>query len=343
MEVIHARNVQEALPLAIDRLKGIGVDRDSRNGMVKMFPTPVTTVYHKPTERVMFWPERDCNPFFHLFESLWMLAGRNDTKFLMRFVKRMASYSDDGRTFNAAYGYRWREHFGHDQLLEVIEMLKADPNSRQAIVQIWDHNDLTKKTKDKACNMIAQFQINVHGELDMQVSNRSNDIVWGAYGANAVHFSYLQEFMAAAIGVPVGKYYQISNNFHAYHETLKQVEGLASEADSRIWNGTGIYDPYTLGEVEPFPLVSTPIKQWQEDLSVLLHDGPIVGLRDPFFRRVATPMWHAHNAFKDGEGIDKYDAALEILEQCKATDWRKASQEWIMRRREKFINGGAGE
>ena len=86
MRIIEARNVHSALPSAIQMLLTSGVQRDSRNGPVLMMPDVVTTEYAKPEERVLFWPERDANPFLHLYESLWMLAGRNDIEPILRYL-----------------------------------------------------------------------------------------------------------------------------------------------------------------------------------------------------------------------------------------------------------------
>ena len=83
MHVIRARNVQEALVVGLQDLRRYGVERESRNGPVVVFPEPVTTVCERPEERVLFHCERDANPFFHLFEALWMLAGRNDLAYLL--------------------------------------------------------------------------------------------------------------------------------------------------------------------------------------------------------------------------------------------------------------------
>lgn len=335
MEVIKVRNVQEALPIALRRLQEVGVDRESRNGPVRVFPTPVTTVYEEPLERVIFWDERDANPFFHFFEALWMLAGRNDVAFLTQFVKRMLSFSDDGKILHGAYGYRWRAHFGGDQLAAIIETLRINPDDRRCVLQMWDpRTDLGRQGKDFPCNTAAFFTRDAEGRLDMTVLNRSNDMVWGAYGANAVHFAFLQEFVAAGIGCPVGRYYQVSNNLHAYKDTLRQVEALAdmvglAEEDARC--------PYRSGEVGAYPLVQTPLGQWQEDLAVFLQDGPIIGLRDPFFRRVVTPLWMAHRAYKEGSGVERFDTAQEILQQCRATDWRLAGQQWLERRRSNYL------
>ena len=55
-------------------------------------------------------------------------------------------------------------------------------------------------------------------------------------------------------------------------------------------------------------------------------------LRDRFFRRVAGPIVKAHDHYHDNQGEDRYLGAIEILDQCLATDWRAACQEWLMRR-----------
>src|SRR5437667_12765939 len=81
-------------------------DTESRNGPVMVVDEPVIIIYTHPRERVLLNYYRDANPFFHLYESLWMLAGRNDLKSLEFFVGHMKDYSDDGLTFNGAYGHR---------------------------------------------------------------------------------------------------------------------------------------------------------------------------------------------------------------------------------------------
>jgi thymidylate synthase len=329
MNVLEARNVEHAFHSGMFLLRDHGHLRPSRNGDVLVMDGPVTTTYHRPRERVLLNAARDANPFFHLMESLWMMAGRNDVAYVARLVPNMASFSDDGRFFNGAYGFRWRAFFGKDQLRKIAEALKANPECRRQVLAMWDgHHDFGLASKDLPCNTHAYFSIDLRGRLDMTVCNRSNDIVWGAYGANAVHFSFLQEVMAAWIGVPVGTYYQMSNNYHGYVST---VEKLLDEADTQP-------DPsYNLGLIEPYPIVNVPISTWLEDLSIFITAKEnVVGYRDPFFRRVAVPMSMAYRAFKDNKGAEKYDKPLEILEQCAATDWRKAGQEWINRRYSKW-------
>lgn len=334
---IRVRNVNEALPRSLELLAMAGVDRDSRNGKVRLFPEPVTTIYERPRERVLFEPLRDANPFFHLYESLWMLAGRDDVAFVAQFVKRMRSFSDDGRTLHGAYGRRWLSWFGEapedgDQLTRVINALKSNPDDRRQVISMWDgHQDPTvaqRGGKDVPCNTHIYVWIDTDGCLSMTLCNRSNDIIWGAYGANAVHFSYLQEYLAAGVGVPVGQLYQGSNNLHAYHATLEPLLELGEQG----YNPQE--DPYACGLVEPYPLVSTPLNIWREDLELFMYEGPVVGFRDQFFRRVATPMWVAHMAYKDKNDPERFAAARMALDNCKATDWQLACNQWLDRREE---------
>ena len=219
MRTIHARNVNDAWTQAVQMMLEEGRCEDSRAGPVLVMPCPVMTVYAKPCERVLFDRVRDANPFFHLFEAMWMLAGRNDAEFLNLFVKDFgARFAQSNGTIHGAYGFRWREHFGFDQLDFIVKQLKENPGNRQAVLQMWDTGyamDLVVKDwKDRPCNTHVYFRIrDLH--LDMTICCRSNDILWGAYGANAVHFSFLQEYMAGRIGCAVGLMYQFSNNWHA--------------------------------------------------------------------------------------------------------------------------------
>lgn len=327
MIVFDVRNVGQALPAAMAAAAWQASPRDSRNGPVLVFPSPVTTVYRKPEERVVFWAERDANPFFHFFEGLWMLAGRNDVGYLTKFVKRMKDFSDDGKTFHAAYGHRWRRHFGRDQVDMIIGRLRRDPEDRRSVLQIWSmKDDLDRTSKDLPCNTQAVFQRNVHGHLDMTVYNRSNDLILGAYGANAVHFSMLQEYMARSIGCEMGSYWQVSANFHAYTE---HFDRLYRQMQS---NPQHTHDPYSDG-LKTYPMMSTDQATWDQDLVMFMEEPGCVGFRDHFFRRVAVPMWHAHLAYRTETGLYGCDSALEIIQQCRAEDWRLACTEWLRRRR----------
>lgn len=327
MHLIVARNVNDALRLGLRMLNNDGQLRPSRAGDVLVMDGPVTTMYDRPTERVLFSPIRDANPFFHFMEGLWMIAGRNDVEWISRFNSTINQFSDDGKTFHGAYGHRWRHHFADtsdddlDQIDIIIELLKKDPTDRRIVLQMWDpHTDLAQKGKDFPCNTQIMFRVALDGKLDMTVINRSNDMIWGAYGANAVHMSMLQEYVASSIGIPVGRYWQIANNFHAYVPILQKTTPiLQHESD------TDFYEAYV---GEPYPMMSTDKKTWDEDLSIYMSSGPIIGFRDPFFRRVVTPIHVAWDCWKERMFSQAYDA----LKNCAAVDWRLACEQWLMRR-----------
>jgi hypothetical protein len=281
----------------------------------------VTTVYSRPAERVLFESLRDANPFFHLFEALHMLAGRKDLAFLEQFLPRFKDFSDDGVTLQGAYGYRWRHQFEFDQIERVVTLLRQNVASRRAILQMWDpRTDLRtdEALKDVPCNQQAIFW-NLAGRLQMQVNCRSNDICLGAYGANAVHFAFLQEYVAAQLGLEIGTYYQVSTNWHAYLDLYNKLRPLASADPAPC--------PYARGEVTPYPVVDDPAA-WDRDLALFLEDPRAYGFVNRWFARVAKPMWFAHLAHKR----HAYVNALEIISECEATDWRRAATEWLQRR-----------
>lgn len=323
MELI-VRNVNQAFSEIFWKLKVLNLEPvPTRNGPAIVHPEMVTTVYTCPNERVLFHSGRDANPIFHLMESIWMLAGRNDVGFLKQFNQRMGDFSDDGRSFNAAYGHRWRKHFGHDQLEEIIKMLRRDPGTRQAVMQIWDHTDLHKKTKDKACNTQVIFDVR-KDRLNMTVFNRSNDIWWGAYGANAVHFSFLQEFVASSIGRRVGVYRQVSNNFHLYTELYDAKKYLINPPDSAQ------YDYYSNGTLRPLPIMlNGEYKLFLAECEMFCAEpfNDKIHYANPFFEHVARPMAMISKVRKSKVGDGRYYA-----QHIRAEDWRRAAFEWIDRR-----------
>src|SRR5580698_2494000 len=139
---IHATNVNDAVDNGFHYLAVAGVEENSRNGKVIVAPEPVLTTYTHPTERVLFSPLRDQNCFFTFFESLWMLAGRNDLAWPLYFNSKFGQFSDDSKTLWGAYGMRWREWFGYDQLPLVMKELKKNPNSRRVVLAMWDATSL---------------------------------------------------------------------------------------------------------------------------------------------------------------------------------------------------------
>jgi hypothetical protein len=344
--VLSSRNVNDALTGLVAISKNERWRRISPRGMETLeYKGTFVTEYERPLERVLFNPARDANPFFHFMEALWILAGRQDVEFLKQFSSNISNFSDDGKRFHAAYGQRMRNHFWSpglrtDQLIGVIELLRKEPDTRRAVMCFWDpRTDLGVYTdigfehvtsKDIPCNDLLMFKLR-DDELNLTVCCRSNDAVWGAYGANAVQFATILEFVAAAVGVKVGTYRQISDSFHIYtdNEAWKRVVSASAGQDEEC--------AYTKEEVSVFPLksVHTPYVEWlrQCELFCNLQLG-IPDNIDPYFEHVAYPIYGAWRLYKR-KGIAKEinaTHAIKLLQTCAATDWRRACIEWIQRR-----------
>ena len=346
MFTLSATNPDEALFAAVHCIKDNAVTKASRNGDTLELPQPMVTSWLQPDQRVIFNAVRNANPFFHLMEALWILARRQDVRFLAMFNKRMADYSDDGETFHAPYGYR----IG-DQLERVIDLLKRSPDTRRAVLQIWDHGkDLAKDGKDLPCNDMVFLKIR-DGRLHMSVLCRSNDMLWGAYGANVVQFSFLQEYIARSVGVELGAYHQYSDSFHVY--TGGAGGKLWSKLEEHPLEHSALtrYDEHRQGapKVQPTPLLQLgeTMDMFNDDLRKFFStfDHVCVNTVIPifedtfktnFFENVVRHMilaWHEHKRGEAGAEssyvhLDMHAAELGLPLPY---DWIQAGAEWMGR------------
>lgn len=355
LSLMTARNVHEALPRAMALLQLVGQRRESRNGPVIVAPWLVTTVYAKPVERVLFWPERDANPFLHLYESLWILAGREDAAPLIRYAQNFRNYTDDGVRFHAPYGWRWRQQWG-DQLAKIARRLTEDPTDRRCVLQTWSAElDLDVDSKDIPCNVMLTFQRGTDGELNLVVFQRSADIIWGTYGANAVQMGTLQEYMAAWIGCPVGTLTHVSVNWHAYAEVFDKMYAEFGGHEPSYATPWRIETPYD-EDLEPeeavamVPLIPPEaagqegVKAFDAELAQLMRvmdarfPAGASGFDSRFpFLRLAHEVLLAHEVWRMHAAPERYDLALEVLAGLPAEiDWVRAAREWMLRRLAKW-------
>lgn len=230
------QSIRTALPDLVKELMRVGTVTNSRNGPVREILN-AQIVLTRPVHREVITPGRKANVFAQIAETMWVLSGRNDIEWLSAYLPRAADYSDDGETWRGGYGPRIRNWGGYphqnndgvrgfDQIEHVINTLKADPESRRAVVSIYDPSTDVPAGKDVPCNDFLQFQIR-GGALHLTVTVRSNDLMWGWSGINAFEWSTLQEIVARLLSVEVGSLTFNIGNLHLYEPHWKRAQQIS--------------------------------------------------------------------------------------------------------------------
>lgn len=310
MHVFRGTSVNDFYVELIDAIMARGVEKRPR-GTVTRELRPVTLELVDPRRRLVTAHGRPNNVAFFLAELVWILTGRNDVGFLEPFNSQISQYSDDGSTFNAAYGHRLRLAFGHDQLLDVIRTLRDDKDSRQAELVIadprrdrgWktfpDLGEPTKHvTKDRACNVMALLSI-TDNRLDWMQLNRSNDVIWGVT-ANFMQWPTLMEYVALEVGVELGVYTHVTNSAHIYDHHFGEAEQIEP------------FDIYSWFDPPPLMSTSRLVLTGVADAIVLLNRTGKLGIpsREPGpFWSAAMDVMQAHRLYREG----KDSAAFMLL------------------------------
>lgn len=168
--------------------------------------------------RIVTDPTRRMNIGFAIAEWLSIMAGIDDIQFFQAFIKDYGRYSSNGISMDNAYGSRVREASWsqNGQIEDVIEILKADQASRNAIVMIRNANDSLSISSHIPCTLSLQFMIR-NDKLEAYTNMRSNDVYLGLpYDWFA--FTMVQEYIARRLGVPLGRYHHNAASLHLYAE-----------------------------------------------------------------------------------------------------------------------------
>lgn len=160
-------------------------------------------------------------------EWIWYLTGRNDVEFISKFASKWKDISDDGLTNNSAYGYLMKSAFGFDQIEKVIELLKKDPESRRAVINLNTPNKNVIETKDEPCTICLQFYIR-ENKLYCTGMMRSNDI-WYGFPYDIAFFTLLQRIIADRLEVEYGTYTHFVTSLHVYEKNISNIKKVISD------------------------------------------------------------------------------------------------------------------
>ena len=175
----------------------------------------------KPMDNFILNGERGWNPVYAEAEWQWYLSGdRNMAKLgelygkVPEIWKRMA---DSDGNVNSNYGWQWKRN---DQIDYVIDLLRNEPDTRQAAISIYDCKEHDTFTFDTPCTYAVQFTI-VDSKLNMSVVMRSNDL-WFGFCNDQYQFSKLQWYVwnRLDINIEMGTYFHFAHNLHLYNDKI---------------------------------------------------------------------------------------------------------------------------
>ena len=164
-----------------------------------------------------------------LAELLWYINERNDVHFIGQFASLWNNISDDGVTSNSAYGYILGRKYGFSQIQQIIELLKKDPNTRRAVLNISDPSINRIETKDMQCTVCLQFLLR-DNKLHCTTYMRSNDI-WFGLPYDVVYFTFLQKYIACQLQVGLGTYTHFVGSIHMYLRDEENVKKILENTD----------------------------------------------------------------------------------------------------------------
>ena len=163
--------------------------------------------------------ERKWNPVYAEAEWQWYLSGDRNTAKLGELYgkvpeiwKRMA---DSRNNVNSNYGWQWKRN---DQIDYVVDLLKHQPDTRQAAISIYDCKEHDTFTFDTPCTYAVQFTI-LDNKLNMSVVMRSNDL-WYGFCNDQYQFSKLQDLIAFKLDIEIGTYFHYAHNLHLYNNKI---------------------------------------------------------------------------------------------------------------------------
>ena len=172
-----------------------------------------------------------------IHELLWFLNGDTTVKYLQdNGVRIWNEWADTDGNLGHIYGYQWRSwpdyEGGHiDQIKEVIETIKHNPDSRRIIVSAWNVGDI-KNMNLPPCHAFFQFYV-ADGKLSLQLYQRSADTFLGV-PFNIASYALLTMMVAQVCGLEPGDFIHTFGDVHIYNDHREQVELQLTRTPRRL-------------------------------------------------------------------------------------------------------------
>lgn len=242
-------------------------------------------------------------------ELCWYLSGtgRGDPMVFYLGDAYRAEVEEDG-TVHGAYGPRLFGQNSDGQIYRVIELLRSNPGSRRAVVQVFDRNDVSAgqpRFKDVPCTCTMQFVVR-NDLVHLIVNMRSNDIHLG-FPHDVFAFTMLQELVARSLNVEVGRYIHIAGSLHLYERNREAAQGFLREG----WQSTTDAMP-PMPDGDPWSHVDQLLlaeRQIREGVSIRNVELPT----DPYWADLARLLaaWVARCKANNDEEADRIEGTIE--------------------------------
>lgn len=162
-----------------------------------------------------------------IYELLWMLNGESNIADLKDHgVHIWDKWADEDGELGPVYGVQWRSWNtaeGHtiDQISQIIEAIKSNPNSRRLIVSAWNVGDIEAMALPP-CHLLFQFYV-IDGKLSCQLYQRSADVFLGV-PFNIASYALLTIMVAQVCNLDVGEFVHTFGDLHLYNNHLEQAQ-----------------------------------------------------------------------------------------------------------------------
>lgn len=162
-----------------------------------------------------------------IHELLWFLMGDTNIRYLKdNKVSIWDDWADENGDLGPVYGYQWRSWPARDgstidQITNLVEMIKKNPDSRRLIVTAWNPADVDRMALPP-CHCLFQFYV-ADGKLSCQLYQRSADIFLGV-PFNIASYALLTMMVAQVTGLQPGEFVHSFGDAHLYSNHLEQVE-----------------------------------------------------------------------------------------------------------------------
>jgi thymidylate synthase len=217
-------NMPEAYRAIIKHIIDFGRNVSPR-GMITKELIGYSFSLEDPAYNVVTQATRKVSLPFMAAEGMWILSGSNDARLITPYNSNIKAFADDGLFFRGAYGPKVM-----DQMPYIIQTLRDDPESRQALLTIW--RERPGPSKDIPCTITMQFFVRDQ-RLHMVVYMRSND-AWLGLPYDVYNFTLIQRYVASLLVLDVGRYHHHVGSLHLYQKNWAKAELLLREPLSFI-------------------------------------------------------------------------------------------------------------